>query len=129
MAGDFRVDLRNDVIVVSHIGRLEYVDTNKAIAAAADAAKTKGTRLVLVDLTRADVANYYSHTVRHAEVAPDLGLDSTYKLAFVGSPEAVDILEFIVRVMSNHGWQARCFFNVDEAVAWLQSLASGDAVT
>jgi DNA-binding PucR family transcriptional regulator len=124
MAGDFQVDLRQDVVLVTHIGRLEYADTNKAIAAAANAAKDTGTKLILIDLSRADATNYYSYTVRHAEFAPELGLDTTYKLAFVGSREAVDILEFVARVMTNHGWQARCFFTAQEGLDWLRSLAA-----
>ena len=121
MAGDFRVGVSQDVVTVTHVGRLEYADTNKAIAAVADTAKKTGSRLILVDLTGADASNYYTYTVRHAEFAPELGLDTTYRLAFVASREAVDILEFIARVMSNHGWKARSFFSVEDAIEWLHS--------
>jgi hypothetical protein len=119
MAGDFRVDVARGVVVVQHTGRLEYADTNKAIAAAVEAAVKAGTKRVLFDLTRADVSNYYSYTVRHAEVAPELGLDTSYRLAFVGNQEAVDTLSFIETVTRNHGWKSRHFLDVDEAMRWL----------
>jgi hypothetical protein len=119
MAGDFRVEVVRSVVVVSHLGRLEYADTNKAIAAAVAAAVEIGGKRILFDLSRADVSNYYSYSVRHAEFAPDLGLDTTYKLAFVGGSEAVDLLSFIETVTRNRGWKSRYFVDTDAAITWL----------
>jgi hypothetical protein len=121
VAADFNVSVADDVVIVSHVGRLEYHDTNRSIEAAAQAAAKAGTKLVLFDFTRADLANYYSYAVRHAEFAPELGLDTTYKIAFVGLPAAIDVLEFIQRVTRNRGWRAHYFLSLDEAVDWLHS--------
>ena len=59
--------------------------------------------------------------MRHAEFAPELGLDTTHKLAFVGSADAADVLEFIERVTRIRGWQSRRFFNLDDGLDWLRS--------
>ena len=119
MATEFSVEVRQGVVVVTYVGKLEYAESNKAIAAGAEAAVHAGTRRLLFDVRRADLANYYSHIVRHAEFAPELGLDTAYQLAFVGLPEAAEVLEFAELVTRNRGWNARHFLDFDAALAWL----------
>ncbi len=121
MAADYRVYVDAGVVVVEHVGALQFDDTNDAIGKAAEAARDANSKRVLFDLRRAELANYYSYSVRHAEVAPSLGLDTSHKLAFVGERGAADILSFIERVTRNRGWKARCFFDMDQAFEFLQS--------
>jgi hypothetical protein len=127
MGGNFRIEVTKGVVVVTHTGRLEYADTNKAIAAASEAAVKAGTKQVLFDFRQADIANYYSYAVRHAEFAPDFGLDTTYKIAFLGLPEAIDVLSFMETVAKNHGWQARYFFHFEGALVWLAHASDAEA--
>jgi len=119
MSAKFDVYVDRGVVVVAHVGNLQFDQTNKAIIAAVEAARNVGSKRVLFDLRRAQLANYYSYSVRHAELAPELGLDTGYKLAVVGAPEAHDILSFMVRVARNRGWRCRCFFDVGRALKWL----------
>lgn len=119
MATGFQVSVNEGVVVVTHAGRLEYADTNNAIRAAADAAIEADTKRVLFDLRRADLSNYYSYAVRHAEFAPELGLDKSYTLAFVGDETSVDVLSFMELVTRNRGWQSRYFVDFEGALAWL----------
>ena len=65
------------------------------------------------------------HIVRHAELAPELGLDSSFRIALVGLPEQDDVLSFMVMVAVNRGWSCRRFFDFDAARQWLQSPQGG----
>lgn len=118
MPAEFRVELRGDVVVVLEHGAPGFEDTNKALAAAIRTAR-EGGRKILFDHRLADLSNYYSYIVRHAEAAPGMGLDSTFRIALVGLPEQDDVLSFMVRVGQNRGWKSRRFFDVDEALQWL----------
>jgi hypothetical protein len=119
VSGPFLVHVDDGVVIVEQIGDLQFDETNKAIAAAVAAARGANSKRVLFDLTRAQLANYYSYTVRHAELAPDLGLDVSYALAFVGRPEADDVLSFIALTTRNRGWKSRYFFDRQAALEWL----------
>jgi hypothetical protein len=108
------------VVVATLHGSLQYEQTNQCIAAAARAARAAGSRSVLFDFRAADLANYYSYTVRHADVAPRLGLDTRFSLAFVGTTHAGEVLRFMEQVARSRGWRARAFHNMARALAWLR---------
>jgi hypothetical protein len=115
-------DVRADAGVcrVALHGALDYDESNKAIAAAAECAAQHRVDRVLFDLRDADASNYYSYIVRHAEEAPSLGFERSYRVAFVARPESMPVVEFMALVARNHGWQARAFAEIDEADGWLQ---------
>jgi hypothetical protein len=84
---------------------------------------------VLFDLRQADLANYYSYTVRHGELAPRLGLDTSFVLAFVSRPGAIDVAQFMERVAINRGWRARAFTDLAAAEKWLGASPSRPAMS
>ena len=69
MSADFQIRVEDGMLVTSVIGPLEFGDTNRAIAASAQAARAAGTTRILADLRRADISGYHSSAVRHAEIA------------------------------------------------------------
>ena len=115
------IQTRGGIVIVCLSGSLEYEETNQAIAAAVDAAGVGGTSRILFDMRRADLANYYSYTVRHAEVAPQLGLHTGFVLGFVGPRAAQDVLCFMENVARNRGWKARSFTSMVDAFKWLKA--------
>lgn len=120
MSAGFHVRVHEGVVVVTHVGDLQFEDASQSIVAAAEAARTAGSKLVLFNLTRAELPSYYSYSVRQAELAPKLGLDTSYRIAIVGVSAADDMLSFMEMVAQNRGWQARRFFDAGEAMRWLQ---------
>ena len=118
-ARNFEVEARAGVVVICLQGSLDYEETNRAISRAVEAAAKASTTRMLFDLRRADLANYYSYTVRHAEVAPRLGLHTGFTLAFLGAPAAHDVIAFMEMVARNRGWRARAFTRLGEAMKWL----------
>lgn len=121
MTNGFNIHLEDDVVIVTHVGYLQFDQTNKALAGTVEAAQRGRIKRVLIDHRQADTSNYYNYIVRHAEVAPHLGLDESYKLAFLGLPSQVGVLDFIVTVTRNRGWQSQFFVDRDSALAWLRS--------
>ena len=98
---------------------MDFKDADSAISVAITTARNENAKKLLFDLQRADLANYYSFIVRHAERGLEMGLDATFLVAFVGAREAADVLAFMERVVRNRGWNARQFFSMDEALKWL----------
>jgi hypothetical protein len=121
MAVEFRVERRGDVVVVHEEGTLQFEETHRALAAAIKAALDSGSRKMLFDHRRVDLSNYYSHIVRHAELAPGIGLDSEFRIALVGHPGQEDVMAFSVMVGTNRGWDVRHFFDFDQALEWLRA--------
>jgi hypothetical protein len=118
MAAEFRLEIRGDVVLVVERGVPLFEETSKALAAAIQAAKEHG-RKILFDHRLADLSNYYSYIVRHAESALAIGLDHTFRIALVGTPDQGDVMSFMVTVGRNRGWNSRCFLGFDEALQWL----------
>ena len=114
----FRITLRGDVVVVTEQGLARFEDVEQALVAAISAAGDSGKK-ILFDHRLADISNYYGYIVRHAETALRIGLDATFRVALLGTPEQDDILSFMVTVGRNRGWNSRCFSDLDEALAWL----------
>lgn len=119
MAADFRIHLRSGVVMVVETGQLDYATSRRAIAESIEAAKAAGTKRILFDLRDADLSNYYSYIVRHAETASERGLDASYSMAVVGQRAQADVLSFIDMVARNRGWRLRIFPEVGPALEWL----------
>jgi hypothetical protein len=120
----FEISVAYGVVVITLHGDLDYEEVNQAIAAGVKTAGASHSLGMLFDLRSADVANYYSYSVRHAETAPQLGLDTSFALAFVGTGESRDVLSFMETVARNRGWRARAFTAMPPALKWL---SHGDA--
>jgi hypothetical protein len=121
VAGDFRIRIDSGVVFVVERGTLDFATSYRALAAAVEAANAAATTCLLIDVRDADLTNYYSYIVRHAEAAGEFGLDSRFRIAVLGQPAAADVLSFIERVASNRGLKVRCFLEADAALDWLRS--------
>lgn len=125
MAAELHVELRGDVVVVVRKGAPLFEDTQKAMATALAAARDAGTRRILFDVRLADLTNFYSYIVRDVDLDPLLGLDTSFRIGVVGTREQEHVMSFIVRVRQMRGWQARWFFDMDEALKWLAEEGRG----
>jgi hypothetical protein len=117
-AARFAVQIRGDVVVVVGQGAPEFQEANNALADAI-AAPGKHSKKILFDHRLVDLSNYYGFIVRHAEVAPALGLDSTFRIAHLGTRVQDEVLSYMVDVGRNRGWNVRCFMDFDAALQWL----------
>jgi hypothetical protein len=97
------VDHVGDVVVITHTGAINFDDAHNAIGIGLTSAQKAAGKKLLFDLRLADLSNYYSFIVRHAELAPGMGLDASFLVAFVGTREAADVLSFTERVVRNRG--------------------------
>ena len=118
-AAKFRVDIRGDVAVLVPEGAPLFEETSESLAAVITTALKIGSKKVIVDARLSDLANYYSFVVRHAELIPLMGFDSSFRSAIVGLPEQTFVMDFIVSVGQNRGWTVRRFYELDEALQWL----------
>lgn len=121
MAAKFRVDVRGDVAVLVQEGAPLFEETTESLAAVIAAALKLGSKKIVVDARLSDLANYYNFVVRHAELIPLMGFDSSFRSAIVGLPEHAYVMDLIVSVGRNRGWTVRRFYDFDEALQWLAS--------
>ena len=121
MAAKFRVDVRGDVAVLVQEGAPLFDETTTSLAAVIATSLDIGSKKIVVDARLSDLANYYGYVVRHAELLTSMGFDSSFRSAIVGLPEQVYVMDFIVSVGQNRGWNVRRFFDIDEALRWLAS--------
>jgi hypothetical protein len=87
-ASRFRVDVRGDVAVLVQEGAPLFDETTKALGAVIATALQIGSKKIIVDARLSDLANYYAYVVRHAELLPLIGFDSSFRSAIVGVPRA-----------------------------------------
>jgi len=48
-------------------------------------------------------------------------MDSSFRSAIVGLPEQIPVMDFIVSVGGNRGWNVRRFVDMEEAMRWLRN--------
>lgn len=96
MAAKFRVDVRGDVAVLVQEGAPLFDETTRSLAAVIETASKIGSKKIIVDARLSDLANYYSFVVRHAELIPLMGFDSSFRSAIVGLPDQAYVMDFIV---------------------------------
>ena len=119
MAAKFRVEVRGDVAVLVQEGAPLFDETTQSLAAVVATALEIGSKKIIIDARLSDLANYYTFVVRHAELLPLMGFDSSFRSALVGLPEQLFVMDFIVTVGQNRGWNVRRFLDFDEALKWL----------
>ncbi len=120
MATGFDVQVRGDIVIVVGMGVPAFDEASNALASAIAEARVLKKK-ILFDHRLLDLSNYYGYIVRHAEMAPYMGLDGTFRMAHVGTPSQDEVMSFMVLVGHNRGWNVRCFFDFDEALRWLGS--------
>jgi len=104
---------------VTYRGDVEYSATTEMLSkVAAIAAKTQ-CKFLLFDIREANYRDYHLSTIRHAEEGPALGIDKTFRIAFLGA-SGNPMLKYIEAVSVNRGYWVKTFVDESEALAWLQ---------
>lgn len=116
----YEVAVEDGFIRVIYRGRQDFEITNKSVEEAAALAKQTGIKSILFDFAAADPRGYFAETVRHGEMAADLGMSVEFRIAFY-SPTQFDAIDFMETVARNRGYTARAFRREEDAVKWLTS--------
>ena len=120
MTRDIRVTEEGGIVRVVYRGDVEYQATTEMLGAVARVAAEKQVKRLLFDIREANYQHYYLETMRHSEEAPGLGIDRTFRVAFLGSADN-PMLRYIENVTVNRGYQVKAFTEQLEAEAWLRN--------
>jgi len=107
------------IIRVIYRGKVEFDLTTKMLREVATIASKDNTRLVLIDIRDADYKRYHLQSIKHAEQGPSLGIDSTFRIAFLGA-ENEEMLGFVENVAVNRGYRSKVFTDESRALAWIR---------
>jgi hypothetical protein len=121
-AAPYEIASGDGFIRVVYRGRLDFDITNRSVAEAALLGKQAGTYAVMFDFAAADPRGYFAETVKHGEMAAQLGMSTQFRIAFY-SPTQFDAIDFMETVARNRGYDARAFKVEEEALKWLKGLA------
>lgn len=116
---DIAIDERDGIIRVVYRGRVRYDSVERLLREVVRIASESGGRRILFDVRDAQYSNYHIETIQHAERGRVLGLDSTYRIAFLGSADE-PMLRYIENVSINRGYQVKAFTEEDAADGWLR---------
>jgi len=120
---DIRITTEAGIIRVVYRGRVEFDLTTNMLREVAKVAARDNTRLLLIDVRDADYKLYHLETLEHAQQGRSLGIDSTFRIAFLGA-ENEGMLAFVENVAVNGGYRSKAFTAEPEALAWLGSDAT-----
>lgn len=120
MPADIQITVESELIRVVYRGKVEIGVTTEMLRKVARIASENQRRLLLFDIREADYRNYYAETIKHTEDGPSLGIDQTFRVAFLGS-EGEPMLAYIENVTVNRGYESKAFTDQSAAVAWLRS--------
>jgi len=121
MKRDIQATVENGVVRIVYRGLVEYSATTEMLRNVAGLAAQTQCKLLLFDIREADYDHYHVDTIRHAEEAPALGIDRTFRVAFLGV-EGNPMLRYIENVSVNRGFLAKVFTDDSEALAWLRGV-------
>lgn len=119
MTPEYRVSLDQGFIRVVYRGKAEYDITRNMLREVVQLALTTKTERVLFDMRQSDSSGYYISTIRHAEEAPSLGIDRSFRMALLGSKDN-PMLKYFEDVAVNRGFQVRAFVDEPESLGWLK---------
>lgn len=120
MAGDFRIALDQDVVRVTSRGKPDYEGTRDMLREVGRVAAQSRCGRLLFDFRAADSSAAYVSTVRHAEEAPQAGIDHSFRIALLGAADN-PMLNYFEAVAVKRGFQVRAFVDEDLALDWLHS--------
>jgi len=115
---EVRITAQAGVIRVVYRGKVEFDLTTKMLRDVVRLSAESNTRLVLIDIREADYRLYHLEAIKHAEEAPSLGIDSTFRIAFLGA-ENEEMLGYVENVAVNRGYRSRAFTDESKALAWV----------
>jgi len=116
---DIHISMEAGIIRVIYRGKVEFDLTTKMLREVATIASKDNTRLVLIDIRDADYKRYHLQSIKHAEQGPSLGIDSTFRIAFLGA-ENEEMLGFVENVAVNRGYRSKVFTDESRALAWIR---------
>ena len=117
---DIRITTEAGIIRVVYRGRVEFDLTTNMLREVAEIAAKDNTRLLLIDIRDADYKLYHLETLEHAQQGRSLGIDSTFRIAFLGA-EDEEMLGYVENVAVNRGYRSKVFTDESKALAWLGS--------
>jgi len=120
---DIRITTEAGIVRVTYRGKVEFDLTTKMLRDVAKIAVEDNTRLVLIDIRDADYKLYHLESLKHAEQGRSLGIDSTFRIAFLGA-ENEKMLGYVENVAVNRGYRSKVFTDESKALAWLGSDAT-----
>jgi hypothetical protein len=120
MAQDIQITKEPGFVRVTYHGDVEYVATTEMLRKVAVVAAETQCKSLLFDIREANYRDYHLGTIRHAEDGPALGIDKTFRIAFLGT-SGNPMLKYIEAVTINRGYWAKALTDESEAMLWLCS--------
>jgi len=117
---DIRITTEAGIIRVVYRGKVEFDVTTKMLRDVARIASKEDTRLLLIDIRDADYRSYHLESIKHAEQGRSLGIDATFRIAFLGAENEV-MLGYVENVAVNRGYRSKVFTDESKALVWLGS--------
>jgi hypothetical protein len=121
MDRNIHVSVKDGVVRVALRGEVAPSGSARAVDLAGAAAQQAGSKLVIIDITRAHSSAYHALAVEHARRAREGGAVN-YRIAILGKPGDTK-LTFLENVAINRGLRARSFTTEPDAIAWLKAKA------
>ena len=118
MDRNIHVSVEDGVVRVALRGEVAQSASTQAISLAGVTATQAGSKLVLVDITRAHYRAYHAMAVEHTRRAHESGV-TKYRIAILGKPGDAK-LTYFENVAINRGIRARSFTAERDAIAWLK---------
>ena len=115
---DVRITTEAGISRVVYRGKVEFDVTTKMLRDVARIASKDDTRLLLIDIRDADYRFYHLESIKHAEQGRSLGIDSTFRIAFLGA-ENEEMLGYVENVAVNRGYRSKAFTDESKALSWL----------
>jgi len=120
---DVQITTEAGIVRVTYRGKVEFGLTTKMLRDVVKTAAEDNTRLVLIDIRDADYKLYHLESLKHAEQGRSLGIDSAFRIAFLGA-EDEKMLGYVENVAVNRGYRSKAFTDESKALAWLGSDAT-----
>jgi hypothetical protein len=120
MTRDVKVAVEAGLVRATYRGAAEYGAVSDMLRKVGRIAAEMQSKLLLFDLREVDFKDYHADTIRHAEDAPALGIDRSFRIALLGSG-GNPMLRYLENVAVNRGFQVKAFTDESEAVAWLRT--------
>ena len=114
------ISVRQGVIRAVYSGDADFGVTTEMLRKVARISSESQSKLLLFDIREADDRQYRIDAIGHGEQAPALGIDQTFRIAFLRS-RSDQMLRYIETVTLNRDFRAKAFTDESEAVAWLKS--------
>src|SRR4029078_6021956 len=116
---DVRITTEAGIIRAVYRGKVEFDVTTKMLRDVARIASKDDTVLLLIDIRDADYRFYHLESIKHAEQGRSLGIDSTFRIAFLGA-ENEEMLGYVENVAVNRGYRSKVFTDESRALAWIR---------